>query len=151
MIGSGYISRDHKKYTRILRSLSEAQNHKCCYCGCTCEYPTYDWVVRFDPVNRKNRRVLNRVAKPNTATIEHIIPFVFHKDLYYFDFYNIAMACNRCNSNRSGIVDWDIAKLVYELFGRKYLGNFIYGFEYLRNRCCHIYKPYEGILLDGFI
>jgi 5-methylcytosine-specific restriction endonuclease McrA len=56
--------------------LSEAQNWKCCWCGC-------------DTTDLRK--------KSNSSTIEHVLP----KSLGGSDDWeNLAMSCNRCNNNR---------------------------------------------------
>ena len=63
--------------------LSEAQNHRCCWCGCA---------------------VTEQRDKKNSATIEHIVPRSLgganHPD-------NYAIACSSCNQKR-GVTDADV-------------------------------------------
>jgi hypothetical protein len=63
--------------------LSEAQNHRCCWCGCN---------------------VTELRDKKNSATIEHVLPRSFggadHPD-------NYAIACHDCNQKR-GVTEVDI-------------------------------------------
>ena len=61
-------------YLRI--RLAEAQNWKCCWCGC-------------DVVPETNRK--------NTATIEHVVPKSFDGT---DEWENLASACSDCNSKR---------------------------------------------------
>lgn len=133
-------SRLSKTYHRkLLIKLSESQNHRCCYCGCVCIIPSYKKRLQTKGKWKGFYYTEHRRQLSNDATIEHIIPVVFQTDIEYFDYYNCAMACAKCNSTRSGYVDWEIAKLTYELFGRRYLGKFTEGFDYLiyRNKIHH--------------
>ena len=57
--------------------LAEAQNWKCCWCGC-----------ETDPVHDKR----------NSATIEHVIP---RSQGGTDDPDNLAMSCSRCNNKRA--------------------------------------------------
>lgn len=75
--------------------LSEAQNHRCAYCGCDCYLvvENRDGGVNISPPKgmRKNQR----------ATLEHLIPqsseIQTNKDE------NLVMACKLCNSIRSDV------------------------------------------------
>lgn len=59
--------------------LSEAQNWKCCWCGC-------------DTTDERK--------KSNSSTIEHMLP----KSLGGSDDWdNLAMACNKCNNKRGNV------------------------------------------------
>ena len=63
------------KHQRRLARLSEAQNHRCCYCGV--------------------RTIMgHKQLKP---TIEHVLPREMGGTRNY---YNIVMACGKCNSTR---------------------------------------------------
>lgn len=64
---------------RLIRSLSEAQNHRCCFCGVQTTY---------------------RLAQDNTATIEHVIPQGHGGPNSYR---NLAMSCLTCNDKRKTI------------------------------------------------
>lgn len=65
----------------LLHRLSEAQNWRCCYCGC--------------------RDMQEGGKSPRRATFEHIIPLARggrdHED-------NIAIACYRCNKRRADLM-----------------------------------------------
>jgi 5-methylcytosine-specific restriction endonuclease McrA len=56
--------------------VSEAQNHKCCWCG---------------------RDTITKPNKSNSATLEHIIP---RANGGTDDLDNLAMSCNKCNGKR---------------------------------------------------
>lgn len=68
------------------RILSEAQNHRCCYCGGVMHDP------REDPLSSAR------------CTIEHIVPRA-RGGTNAFD--NLAAACGGCNSRRSAYEDVD--------------------------------------------
>lgn len=64
-------------YSMTRFSLSEAQNHKCCYCSC--------------------EMTLEDDNSPTMATREHIIPRVFGGPT---EWWNLVAACNECNTLR---------------------------------------------------
>lgn len=71
-----YIAYEVARWQWLRCRLSEAQNWKCCWCGCD----TTD--------DRK---------KSNSSTVEHVLP----KSLGGSDDWeNLAMSCNKCNNNR---------------------------------------------------
>lgn len=62
---------------RMIRRLSEAQNHRCCYCGVS--------------------MVLEDHMHPRGATIEHVIPRSMGGTRGWW---NLAAACLDCNQKR---------------------------------------------------
>jgi hypothetical protein len=85
-----------KRRTSVQRNirmiLSEAQNHRCCYCGFAFSYRDI-----YDSRGKNNIR---------TATYEHVINVSDiecskNQKRKYLDFSNIAIACNLCNSIRA--------------------------------------------------
>jgi 5-methylcytosine-specific restriction endonuclease McrA len=60
----------------LKETLSEAQNHKCCYCGTPFSYKT----------------------KAEQPTFEHAVPLV-HGGVDHPD--NMAIACDKCNNDRA--------------------------------------------------
>lgn len=58
---------------------AEAQNWKCCYCGCDC---------------------VETPLKKNSATLEHVIPESQGGTL---DMNNVVMACYKCNNKRAAM------------------------------------------------
>lgn len=71
-----YIAHDVAHWQWLRCRLSEAQNWKCCWCGC-------------DTTDERK--------KSNSSTIEHVLP----KSLGGLDTWdNLAMSCNKCNNTR---------------------------------------------------
>jgi 5-methylcytosine-specific restriction endonuclease McrA len=71
-----YIAYEVAHWQWLRCRLSEAQNWKCCWCGCNTTDERKKW---------------------NSSTIEHVIPKSFGGS---DDPSNLAMSCNRCNNNR---------------------------------------------------
>ncbi len=81
-----------------INRISEAQNHRCCYCGHT--------VVRYRP---------GTAAMPrNTATRDHIIPRC-HGGTYGN---NIVIACVQCNNLRGDMEAYAFYNLMQKWFKR---------------------------------
>jgi 5-methylcytosine-specific restriction endonuclease McrA len=69
-------------WTWLRCRLAEAQNHKCCWCGCETSDVRKVW---------------------NSSTVEHVLP----KSLGGTDdLDNLAMSCNKCNNARGNDVNW---------------------------------------------
>jgi hypothetical protein len=89
------MSADSRKRRKILTALSEAQNHRCAYCGCE------TWLYK-DKENSHIRHACNTKRDFNLrqATVEHITP----QSLGGSDkMENLVMACVGCNSIRSSM------------------------------------------------
>ncbi len=82
-------SRRTSRLRRLLRSLSEAQNHRCCYCG----HKT--WLEGIDCDVKRERW--------NEATKEHINP---RSNGGTYGKYNLVMACHSCNNAR-GVMPYE--------------------------------------------
>lgn len=88
-------TRRTKRLRKLFIRLSEAQNHRCCYCGCETWIPDIiDGVERF---------------KWNRATKEHINP---RSDGGTYGKYNLVMACSSCNNARGNKCYEEFIKLI---------------------------------------
>lgn len=82
------------KKKEIRETLSERQNHRCCFCQCKFEDTGY-------------RR----------ATIEHVVPKALNgKD----EEVNLVASCFRCNSNRGDTLYWPLSRDYSSDFYRVY-------------------------------
>lgn len=68
---------------RMLLRLSEAQNHRCCYCGTDTWHPN---------INMGETIIIK--SKRTRATLEHVLP---RSKGGTYGMYNLVMACNECN------------------------------------------------------
>lgn len=88
-------SRRTVRLRNLLRRLSEAQNHNCCYCG------SEAWLEGIEcGVNRE---------KWNEATKEHLIP---RSKGGTYGKYNLVMACNSCNNARGDMSHEEFVALI---------------------------------------
>lgn len=91
-----------KKITRML--LSEAQNHRCCYCG----------VIVIEPIEESERR--GKTVPTNTASLEHLQPLSDDGENVWA---NLVVACVRCNSWRQQ----DVHAIVHYYFVQEVIEN----------------------------
>lgn len=76
-----------------LRLQSEAQNHRCCFCGKVC------WIYGLDEVHGRTQ---------DQATFEHVVP---QSDGGKDSRSNCAMACMACNTTRGNMNAYKFFKL----------------------------------------
>ena len=108
-------------------ALSEAQNHRCCYCSV--------------------EMTLEDDCRPTMATREHLIPRIFGGPT---EWWNLVAACNECNSLRGHMnalafcqmrltmnveaikmTRWNLLMLAFERYERKTVGKVVVVFTFL--------------------
>jgi 5-methylcytosine-specific restriction endonuclease McrA len=82
-IGRPWMFNSKTTFSKLL-VLSEAQNHRCCYCGCK--------------MRLFNRYILNEILHDDAATFEHVIPRSHGGSDQWV---NLVVACRQCNNNRN--------------------------------------------------
>lgn len=103
--------------------LSEAQNHRCCFCGYRFEYSRHE--LNFKdvwPMIYRGVHLDISVGKKRYPTFEHIVPRIFGGTN---DEENLAISCNDCNNKRGRSTSLTLDEISSDKEKLKNIGDFL--------------------------